>query len=76
MSVTHLTADPGVASLIMAWSHTSVEIDHEILSTNIILPSADTRRVAVSYKRKYVHLLCFDCLVKIAQYRKHRQQLL
>ena len=33
--VTHanLTADPGVASSIPAWSHTFVEIDHEIIAT-------------------------------------------
>ena len=36
-----LTADPGVASLIPAWSHTFVEIDHEIISTIILLPSAE-----------------------------------
>ena len=36
-----LTADPGVASLIPVWSHTFVEIDHEITSTVILLPSAD-----------------------------------
>ena len=36
-----LTADPGVASSIPAWSHTFVEIDHEIISTVILLPSAD-----------------------------------
>ena len=30
-----LTADPGVASLFLAWSHTFVEIDHEIISTVI-----------------------------------------
>ena len=35
-----VTADPGVASLISAWSHTFVEIDHEIISTVILLPSA------------------------------------
>ena len=28
-----LTADPGVASLIQAWSHTFVVIDYEIIST-------------------------------------------
>ena len=33
-----LTADPGVASLIPARSHTCVEIDHEIISTVILLP--------------------------------------
>ena len=37
-----LTADPGVASLILAGSHTFVEIDHEIISTVIILPSAES----------------------------------
>ena len=37
-----LTADPGVASSIPAQSHTLVEIDHEIISTVILLPSADS----------------------------------
>ena len=37
-----LTADPGVASSIPARSHTVVEIDHEIISTVIILPSAES----------------------------------
>ena len=36
-SVTSLTTDPGVASLIPAGSHTFVEIDHEIISTAILL---------------------------------------
>ena len=36
-----LTADPGVASSIPVRSHTFVEIDHEIISTIILLPSAD-----------------------------------
>ena len=39
---TCLTADPGVASSIPARSHTFVEIDHEIVSTVILLPSADS----------------------------------
>ena len=30
-------ADPAAASLIPAWSHTSVEIDHEIISMVILL---------------------------------------
>ena len=38
-SVASLTADPGVASLIPARSHTFVEIDHEIISTVILLLS-------------------------------------
>ena len=37
-----LTADPGVKSSITAWSHTFVEIDHEIISTVILLPSAES----------------------------------
>ena len=36
-----LTADPGVASSIPVRSHTFVEIDHEIISTVILLPSVD-----------------------------------
>ena len=36
-----LTVDPGVASSIPARYHTFVEIDHEIISTVILLPSAD-----------------------------------
>ena len=37
-----LAADPGVASLIPTWSHTFVEIDHEIISTVILLPLAES----------------------------------
>ena len=37
-----LTADPGVASSIPARSHTFVEIDHEIISKVILLPSAES----------------------------------
>ena len=37
-----LTADPGVASSILVRSHTFVEIDHEMISTVILLPSADS----------------------------------
>ena len=37
-----LTADPGVASPNPARSHTFVEIDHEIISTVILLPSTES----------------------------------
>ena len=37
-----LTADPGVASLIPAQSHTFMVIDREISSTVILLPSAES----------------------------------
>ena len=36
-----LTADPGVASSIPVRSRTFVEIDHEMISTVILLPSAE-----------------------------------
>ena len=56
-----------VAISIPAWSHYFVEIDHEIISTAILLPSADSRGVVVSYKRKYVHKVLVNRLVKLAQ---------
>ena len=56
-----LTADPGIMSLIPARSNSFMEIDNEIL------PSADSRRVVVSYKRKYVHEVLVNCLVKLVQ---------
>ena len=63
-----LTADPGVASSIPVRSHTFVEIDHEMISTVILLPSTDSfRRVVVSCKRKYVHELLVNRLYKPAQ---------
>ena len=49
---TCLTAEPGVANLIQAQSHTFVEIDREIISTAILLPSADSRGGFDSYKQK------------------------
>ena len=44
-------------------------IDNAIISTAILLPPADSRRVVVSYKRKcmYVHEVLVICLVKLAQ---------
>ena len=45
---TFLTADPGVASSIPAWSHTFTENDHEIIYTAVLLPSAESRRLVVS----------------------------
>ena len=66
LSVACLTADPRIASLIPARSHTFVEIDHEIISAVILLPSADSRRVVVSYNLKYVHNVLVNCLFKLA----------
>ena len=59
-SVTYLAtdacqaADPGVARSIPALSHTLVEIDHKIISTVILLPSAE------SFKKG-----CFQLQVKV-----------
>ena len=56
------------ASSIPARSQTFVEIDHEIISTVILLlPLIYSRRVVVSYKRKYVHELLVNSLYKPAQ---------
>ena len=54
-------------SLIWAQSHTFGEFDHEIIFTAILLPSTDLRRVVVSNKRKYVHKVLVNRLVKLAQ---------
>ena len=64
------TADPEVTSLILSWSHTFVEIDHEIISTPILITSADSRRVAVRYKQNYVHEILVNRLDKLAQEKK------
>ena len=60
-----LTADPGVVSSIPARSYTFAEIDHEMISTTFLLPSADSRRVVISYKPKYAHKVLVNCLVKL-----------
>ena len=64
---TCLTEDPGVASSIPGRTHTFEEMDHEIIHMVILLPSADSRRVVVRYKRKHVHKVLVNCLVKLAQ---------
>ena len=62
-----LITGPGVISLILARYHTFVGIDHEIISTAILLLSADSRSAVVSYKQKYVHEALVKRLVKLAQ---------
>ena len=47
-----LTADPGVASSIPARFNTFVEIDHEIISTVILLPSAESSVPALGKDKK------------------------
>ena len=41
-----LTTDPGVASSNPAWSHTFMEIDHEIISMVNLLPQAESFKKA------------------------------
>ena len=64
-----LTADLGVVGLIVARSHTFVEIDHEIIWEVILLSSIDSfkKGVVVSYKRKNVLELLVSPLFKLAQ---------
>ena len=62
----YLTADPGVPGLILARSHTFVEIVYELIST-AILPSADYRRVSVNFKLKYVHKVLVNRLVELKE---------
>ena len=63
-----LTADPGVASSIPVRSYTFVEIDHEIISTVILLPSADSfKRGRCQLEAKVCARLLANCLFKPAQ---------
>ena len=50
-----LTADSGVASLTPARSYSFVEINHEIISTVILLPSAE------SFKKGFCQLQAKVC---------------
>ena len=50
--IANWTADQVVVSLIPAWFHIFAEIGREVFSFD---PSADSKRVGVSYKRKYLH---------------------
>ena len=50
-----LTADPGVASLILVRYDTFVGIDHEIISTVILLPSTE------SFKKRCCQLQAKVC---------------
>ena len=66
-----LTADPGVASSIPARSHTFVEIDHEIISTVILLPSAESfMKGCCQLQAKVCARLLVNCLFKLAQEKK------
>ena len=63
-----LTAYPGVASSIPARYHTFVEIDHEIISTVILLPSAESlMKGCCQLQAKVCARLLVNCLFKLAQ---------
>ena len=63
-----LTADPGVGSSIPARSHTFMEIDHEIISTVILLPSAESfMKGCCQLQAKVCARLLVNCLFKLAQ---------
>ena len=63
-----LTADPGVPSSIPARSLTFVEIDHEIISTVILLPSAESfMKGCCQLQAKVCARLLVNCLFKLAQ---------
>ena len=56
-----MTADPGVASSIPARYHTFVEIDHEIISTVILLPSADLFKKSVTSESMFTNYWLTAC---------------
>ena len=64
---TCLTADTGVTILIQARSNAFVDLDHAIISTAILLPSAVSRKFFVSYKQKNVQEVRVNVLVKLVQ---------
>ena len=59
-----LQSDTGVASSIPARSHTLVEIDHELISTAILLPSSDAFKKGCCQLQAnvYVYELLVNCL--------------
>ena len=63
-----LTADPGVASSIPARSHTFMEIDHEIISTVILLPSTEPfKKGCCQLQAKVCAEVLVNCLFMLAQ---------
>ena len=63
-----LTEDSGVASSILARSHTFLEIDHEMISTVILLPSAESfKKGCCQLQAKVSAQSTDDHLFKLAQ---------
>ena len=61
-----LTAYPGVSNSVPAGSHTFAGIDHELISTVILLLPLIQEGFVVSNKWKYVHKVLVNRLVKLA----------
>ena len=67
-TVASLTADLGVASSVPAGSHTFMEIDCEIISTVILLPSTESfKNDCCQLQAKVLHEALVNCLFKLAQ---------
>ena len=65
------TADPGVTNSIPAQSNTFVEIDREIISTVILLPSADSfKKGCCQLEANVLHEVLVNCLFKLAYEKK------
>ena len=62
-----LIADPGAASSIPARSHTFVEIDYEIISMVILLPSAESFKDCFQLQAKVCARTLVNCLFRLAQ---------
>ena len=63
-----LTADTGDASLIPARSHTFMEIDHEMISTVILVPSVESfKKGCCQLQVKVCARSTGNCLFKLAQ---------
>ena len=60
-------ADQGVASLIPARSHTFMEIDHEIISTAILLPSAESFKKSCCQLQVCARSTALNCSFKLTQ---------
>ena len=62
-----LIANLGVMSSILTRSHTFMEIDCEIISTVILLPSAESfKKGCCQLQAKYVHKVLVNRLFKLA----------
>ena len=59
------TADPVIESSILAPSHTFLEIDHEIISTAILFPSAESFKKGCCQLQ--VKVVLVNRLIKLAQ---------